>query len=166
MPLGFKHNFCLRADAPRTRSHRPGDAALSVQVAAPGSLPAAWDAPSPRAPPVLQEGDRVAVQDAFTPPGGEPVAVWWESTVSGRTGECDFVGRPVVTLTFDDLEIQYADADGERAVHAEEGGAHRVVFLNDTVLLDLDSGEELPFRRARVQADAGAMLLGTQVVVL
>ena len=138
---------------------------LSSELAAP--LPASWDAPSPRAPPVMEEGSRVAVQDLFTVPGSEEaVGVWWEATLVARTGASDFVGRPVCVLAFDDLEIQYRDSEGERCVHAEEGGEHPVTFLNDTVLLDLDSGEELPFRRARFSADAGAMLLGTQIVTL
>jgi len=146
-------------------AEQSGDDVLSSELAAP--LPASWDAPSPRAPPVMEEGSRVAVQDLFTVPGSvEAVGVWWEATLVARTGASDFVGRPVCVLAFDDLEIQYRDSEGERCVHAEEGGEHPVTFLNDTVLLDLDSGEELPFRRARFSADAGAMLLGTQIVSL
>ena len=143
------------------------------QTAAGGrsSLPAAWDVgvpPSPRAHLLLEDGARVAVEDSFARPGcgGAASTVWWEATVERRTGRLDALDRPVYDILFDDLEIQYTDGDGEVVVHAEEGGPAAVVFLNDTVLLELSSGQEVAYKRIRPPTDAGTSLLGTQVVVL
>jgi hypothetical protein len=134
------------------------------------NLPHAWDvgiAPSPRAHPLLlEDGARFAVEDSFTRSDGATAPLWWEATVIRRTGGVDALDRPVYDILFDDLEIQYADADGERVVHAEEGGPAQVVFLNDTVLLELASGEEMQYKRVRQPTDAGLSLLGTQVVEL
>ena len=139
------------------------------------SLPTAWDVgvpPSPRAHLLLEDGARVAVEDVFARPGfgGERAAtdtVWWEATVERRIpGRLDALDRPVYDILFDDLEIQYTDADGEVVVHAEEGGPAQVVFLNDSVLLECASGQEVAYKRVRPNTDAGTSLLGTQVVVL
>ena len=132
----------------------------------PGS---SWELVSPRSAPTFVDGARVSVQDAFQPSGAaEALTVWWDGTVTGRatSGRTDFLGRPVYRVVFDDLEIQYTEADGTRAVHSEEGGPHEIVFISDKMAFDCDSGEELPYRRSRPSSCTGQLLLGAQVVVL
>ena len=68
-------------------------------------------------------------------------------------------------LTFAELELQFVDSDGEAGVHSEAGGPHRVVFLNDSCLLDVESGDELLYKPMRGR-HADAELCGCQVVVL
>jgi hypothetical protein len=132
--------------------------------------PSPWDALcSPRSAPVFETGARVSLQDSFQP-HGQPAAttMWWDGTVTGRatSGRTDYLGRPVYRVLFDDLEIQYTGADGERAVHTEEGGPHEIVFVSDAIAFDCDSGEELPYRRSRPSECTGQQLLGAQIIVM
>jgi hypothetical protein len=71
----------------------------------------------------------------------------------------------VFELVYCDLEIQFADEDGALAVQAETGGKHRAVFVNDTALLDCDSGEEVLYKPA-LGRHALSELCAIQVVEL
>jgi hypothetical protein len=159
-----------QGDTPPFRAS-PAGAPPSLLPPLPPRAPASpWDSLcSPRSAPTFSDGTRVSLQDAFSPAGaGEPVHVWWDGTVTGRatSGRTDFLGRPVYRVFFDDLEIQYSEADGTRAVHSEEGGPHEIVFISDKMAFDCDSGEELAYRRVRPSSCTGQLLLGAQLVVL
>jgi hypothetical protein len=111
----------------------------------------------------------VSIKDAFAVRDAAlPTPVWWDGTIMGRAGDsrADFMGRPVYRVRFDDLEVQYTAPDGERCVHAEEGGPHDLVFISDKMAFDCDSGAELPYRRSRPSECTGQLLLGAQTVIL
>jgi len=64
------------------------------------------------------------------------------------------------------LEIQFVDDDGDSAVQMQEGGTHKAVFVNDTALLDCESGEELLYRPSPPAKNPVSELCQIQVVCL
>jgi hypothetical protein len=119
----------------------------------------------PQFEPVLFEvGERVAVRDTFAV---DSVArpFHWEAVVTARTVEEDYLGRPVHEVLFGDLELRFADAEGE-VIHVESGGSRRVVFLNDCVLQDCDSKEETLYRAVREKSRRHTAWTEVQVVRL